>query len=66
MSAAWAGSRHVPRVLFLGGDETQNPFFDETDEDTTWNTDGVTLKQLLADYETRCARSNDIVAAACT
>ncbi len=50
-------------MLFLGGDETQNPSFDETDEDTTWNTDGVTLKQLLADYETQCARSNEIVGA---
>ncbi|MFF8657510.1 hypothetical protein [Streptomyces huasconensis] len=53
-------------MLFLGGNETQNPSFDETDEDTTWNTDGVTLKQLLADYETQCTRSNEIVAAACT
>ncbi|MFJ3203672.1 DinB family protein [Streptomyces sp. NPDC086989] len=50
-------------VLFLGGDETQNPSFDETD-DATWRTDGLTLKQLLVDYETQCARSNAIVAAA--
>ncbi|MEV6958037.1 DinB family protein [Streptomyces sp. NPDC051207] len=51
-------------VLFLDGDETQNPCFDETDDDASWRTDGVTLTQLLADYETQCARSNDIVAAA--
>ncbi|MFI6874107.1 DinB family protein [Streptomyces sp. NPDC050400] len=51
-------------VLFLGGDEKQNPSFDETDEDADWHTDGATLKDLLAAYEAQCARSNEIVAAA--
>jgi uncharacterized damage-inducible protein DinB len=51
-------------VLFLGGDETRNPSFDETDEDADWRTDGVTLRQALAEYEARCARSDEIVAAA--
>ncbi|MGW2340496.1 DinB family protein [Streptomyces sp. NPDC001661] len=52
-------------VLFLGGDETVNPSFDEgDDEDADWRTDGVPLEQLLIDYESQCARSNEIVAAA--
>jgi len=51
-------------VLFLGGDRTQNPSFDETDEDANWRTDDVSLKQLLAEYEAQCVRSNEIVAAA--
>ncbi|MFJ9174413.1 DinB family protein [Streptomyces sp. NPDC102360] len=55
-------------VLFLGGDETVNPAFgesdDEDDEDADWRTDGVTLEQLLVDYELQCARSNEIVATA--
>lgn len=51
-------------VLFLGGDKTQNPSFDETDEDASWRTEGVPLKQLLTEYEAQCARSNEIVAAA--
>ncbi|MFJ2721652.1 DUF664 domain-containing protein [Streptomyces sp. NPDC087437] len=48
-------------VLFLGGDETQNPSFGETDEDANWCTGGVALKQLLVDYEAQCARSNEII-----
>ncbi|QCX74099.1 DinB superfamily protein [Streptomyces sp. YIM 121038] len=51
-------------VLFLGGDETRNPSFDETDEDADWRTEGIPLAQLLAEYEAQCARSNEIVAAA--
>ncbi|WP_306322786.1 MULTISPECIES: DinB family protein [unclassified Streptomyces] len=51
-------------VLFLGGDKTLNPSFDESEEDADWRTDGVPLKQLLADYEAQCDRSNEIVAAA--
>ncbi|MYT75265.1 MULTISPECIES: DinB family protein [unclassified Streptomyces] len=51
-------------VMFLDGDETPNPSFGEEDEDADWRTDGTTLKQLLADYEAQCARSNEIVAAA--
>ncbi|MCQ4209668.1 DinB family protein [Streptomyces longispororuber] len=51
-------------VLFLGGDEKQNPSFDETVEDADWHTDGATLKDLLAAYEAQCARSNEIAAAA--
>ncbi|MFF9815365.1 DUF664 domain-containing protein [Streptomyces sp. NPDC014006] len=47
-------------VLFLGGDKTQNPSFDDTDEDADWRTDGVPLKQLLAQNEAQCARSNEI------
>lgn len=52
-------------VLFLGGDEKENPSFDETDEDADWRTDSVTLRQALAAYEAQCARSDEIVAAAC-
>lgn len=51
-------------VLFLGGDKTQNPSLAETGEDADWRTDGIPLKQLLADYEAQCARSNEIVAEA--
>ncbi|MCI3928204.1 DinB family protein [Streptomyces sp. AN091965] len=51
-------------VLFLGGDETRNPSFDETVEDADWRADGIPLAQLLAEYEAQCARSNEIVAAA--
>ncbi|MGW2838494.1 DinB family protein [Streptomyces sp. NPDC001493] len=51
-------------VLFLGGDEKQNPSFDESAEDANWLTDGRTLAELLAEYEAQCARSNEIVAAA--
>ncbi|MGY0021626.1 DinB family protein [Streptomyces sp. cg35] len=51
-------------VLFLGGDKTQNPSFDEANEDADWRTDGVSLKQLLDEYEAQCARGNEIVAAA--
>ncbi|POX47396.1 mini-circle protein [Streptomyces sp. Ru71] len=51
-------------VLFLGGDKTQNPSLVETDEDAHWRTDGTSLKQLLAEYEDQCARSNEIVAEA--
>ncbi|MFD3726657.1 DinB family protein [Streptomyces sp. NPDC058671] len=51
-------------VLFLAGDETQNPSFDAADEDADWRTDGVPLQQLLADYEAQCARSNEIADAA--
>ncbi|GAA1350173.1 DinB family protein [Streptomyces beijiangensis] len=51
-------------VLFLGGDKMQNPSFGETAENADWHTDGAPLKQLLAEYEAQCARSNEIVAAA--
>ncbi|MEU3047012.1 MULTISPECIES: DinB family protein [unclassified Streptomyces] len=51
-------------VLFLGGDKTQNPSFDETDEDANWRTNGSSLKQLLDEYEAQCTRSNEIVAVA--
>ncbi|MFE3851426.1 DinB family protein [Streptomyces griseorubiginosus] len=51
-------------VLFLGGDKTQNPSLAEMGEDAEWRTDGIPLKQLLADYEAQCARSNEIVAEA--
>ncbi|MER5948200.1 DinB family protein [Streptomyces sp. NPDC001904] len=51
-------------VVFLGGDETLNPSFDETDEDADWRTGGAPLTRLLAEYEAQCARSDEIVAAA--
>ncbi|MGF1429834.1 DinB family protein [Kitasatospora sp. LaBMicrA B282] len=51
-------------VMFLGGDEKQNPAFDASDEDADWRTDGRPLADLLAEYEAQCARSNEIVAAA--
>ncbi|WP_432143688.1 DinB family protein [Streptomyces sp. bgisy084] len=51
-------------VVFLGGDKTQNPYFDETDKDADWRTDGVPLKQLLMQYEAQCARSDEIVSTA--
>ncbi|GAA2553098.1 DinB family protein [Streptomyces levis] len=51
-------------VLFLGGDASQNPSFDETEEDADWRTGSRTLAQVLADYEAQCARSDEIVAAA--
>ncbi|MFW6691619.1 DinB family protein [Streptomyces sp. MAR4 CNX-425] len=52
-------------VIFLGGDSSRNPAFDESaDEDADWFTEGATLAQLLADYEAQCARSDEIVAAA--
>ncbi|MER7758664.1 DinB family protein [Streptomyces sp. NPDC097619] len=51
-------------VLFLGGDTSRNPSFDDTDENADWRTDGISLERLLDDYEAQCARSNEIVAAA--
>jgi uncharacterized damage-inducible protein DinB len=51
-------------VLFLGGDEKQNPSFDESSEDADWHTDGRPLAELLSEYEAQCARSNEITAAA--
>ncbi|MFI7339903.1 DinB family protein [Streptomyces sp. NPDC050085] len=51
-------------VLFLGGDQSANPAFDEKNEDADWDTQGKTLAELLAAYEAQCARSNEIVAAA--
>jgi uncharacterized damage-inducible protein DinB len=54
-----------PEVLFLGGDEKQNPSFDASSEDADWHTDGRRLAELLAEYEAQCARGNEIVAAAC-
>ncbi|GAA2108521.1 DinB family protein [Streptomyces synnematoformans] len=52
-------------VIFLDGDSTPNPAFDESaDEDADWYTGDVPLAQLLADYEAQCARSDEIVAAA--
>ena len=51
-------------VLFLGGDKTTNPSFDETEEDADWHAGGRPLAELLAEYEAQCARSDEIVAAA--
>ncbi|MHA4817517.1 DinB family protein [Streptomyces aculeolatus] len=52
-------------VLFLGGDSTPNPSFDESAaEDADWFTDGATLAQVLADYEAQCVRSDEIIAGA--
>ncbi|WP_328720042.1 DinB family protein [Streptomyces sp. NBC_00247] len=51
-------------VLFLDGDEKQNPSFDESVEDADWQTGGRPLAELLAEYEAQCVRSNEIVAAA--
>ncbi|MDX3265844.1 DinB family protein [Streptomyces sp. MI02-2A] len=51
-------------VLFLGGDEKQNPSFDESTDDADWHTDGRPLTELLAEDKTQCARSNEIVATA--
>ncbi|WP_326797511.1 DinB family protein [Streptomyces sp. NBC_01808] len=52
-------------VIFLGGDSSRNPAFDESaEEDADWFTEGVTLAQVLADYEAQCARSDEIIAAA--
>ncbi|MCC9706780.1 DinB family protein [Streptomyces sp. MNU76] len=51
-------------VLFLGGDKTQNPSLVEIGEDADWRTDGSSLKQLLAEYEAQCVRSDEIVAGA--
>lgn len=52
-------------VLFLGGDSTSNPSFDEAaPEDADWFTDGRTLAQVIADYDAQCVRSDDIIAAA--
>ncbi|WP_181785628.1 DinB family protein [Streptomyces phytophilus] len=52
-------------VVFLGGDSTPNPAFDESaPEDADWSTDGVTLAQVLADYEAQCVHSDEIIAAA--
>ncbi|MEU1422502.1 MULTISPECIES: DinB family protein [unclassified Kitasatospora] len=51
-------------VLFLGGDEKQNPSFAESGEDADWQPGDRSLAELLAEYEAQCARSNEIVAAA--
>ncbi|MCL2554893.1 MAG: DinB family protein [Actinomycetia bacterium] len=51
-------------VAFLGGDQKQNPAFDESTEDADWQTEGRPIAGLLAEYEAQCARSNEIVAAA--
>lgn len=51
-------------VLFLGGDESRNPSFDESREDADWDAGGLPLADLLAAYEAQCARSNEIIAAA--
>ncbi|MBC3842935.1 DinB family protein [Streptacidiphilus sp. 4-A2] len=61
--ARWAEHLWL-EVLFLAGDEKQNPGFDTSTEDADWYTDGRPLAELLADYEAQCARSNEIVAAA--
>jgi uncharacterized damage-inducible protein DinB len=50
-------------VLFLGGPTTDNPQFDEANEDADMQVDGVDIAQLLAEYEAQCARSNEIIAA---
>ncbi|MFI6939626.1 DinB family protein [Streptomyces sp. NPDC050418] len=51
-------------VIFLGGDESVNPAFDQSRDDGDFDTQGMTLPELLAAYEAQCARSNEIVAAA--
>ncbi|GEB48403.1 MULTISPECIES: DinB family protein [Streptomyces] len=51
-------------VVFLGGDEKQNPSLAGADPEASWRTDGVPLGRLLADYEKQCARSDEIAAAA--
>jgi hypothetical protein len=48
------GRAHLAGGAVPGGDKTQNPSFDETDEDANWRTDGISLKQLLAQYEAQC------------
>ena len=49
-------------VLFLNTPSTTNPQFREDGDDLDWQVPGVPLAQLLEDYETQCARSNEIVA----
>ncbi|WP_030996978.1 DinB family protein [Streptomyces sp. NRRL F-5630] len=51
-------------VAFLGGDKRVNPAFDPSAEDADWHTGGRPLAELLAEHETQCARSDEIVAAA--
>lgn len=48
-------------VLFPGG-PTDNPQFHDPD-DGDFIVDGMSLAQLLDDYEKQCARSNEIIAA---
>ncbi|PRH79129.1 mini-circle protein [Streptomyces solincola] len=51
-------------VLFLGGDPSVNPSFDEEVEDADlMPAEGVPLEQLLAEYAEQCARSDEIIAA---
>jgi uncharacterized damage-inducible protein DinB len=49
-------------VLFLGG-PAEGPQFDEEREDADMRVEGVSLTQLLQEYEQQCAVSRDIVAA---
>jgi hypothetical protein len=49
-------------VLFLGEPAT-GPMFDGGHEDADMMVSGVPLDRLLADYERRCAESNEIIAA---
>ncbi|OLT41275.1 mini-circle protein [Saccharomonospora sp. CUA-673] len=51
-------------VLFLGGDETQNPAFDESADGADWDTGGRPLAELVTEYDAQCARSDAIIAAA--
>lgn len=46
-------------VAFLGADKTQNPSFDETDEDADWRANGAPLK--WAEETRRHAGHTDIV-----
>lgn len=49
-------------VLFLGG-PAEGPQFDEEREDADMRVEGVSLTQLLQEYEQQCAVSREIVAA---
>ncbi|MEU6713659.1 DinB family protein [Nonomuraea sp. NPDC046802] len=50
-------------VLFLAHPASDNPQFDDVEEDLDMRVEGVSPAQLLADYERQCAISNEIVAA---
>jgi Protein of unknown function (DUF664) len=49
-------------IALLGADPGGNPQFGPT-EDADMRVEGVALSQVLADYGTQCARSNEIIAA---
>lgn len=51
-------------VIFLGESKDSNPQFDKSaPDDSEWMVDGVPLERVLDEYETQCARSNEITAA---